>query len=406
MQSKGTSIFSQMLQLFNRNDFSSAVRQFHGDKGAKGFRCWDQFVAMLFCHLAKAQSLREISGGLKSCLGKLSHLGIRQAPKRSTLAYANEHRDWRIYQTVFFQLLERVQSQWNGKRKFKFKNKLFSIDATTIDLCLSMFDWAKFRRAKGAIKLHLILDHDGYLPNFAHITDGKQHEVKVLKNELIVDFSFPKDSIIVFDRAYNDYKLFSHWTTTGVFFVTRMKDNADYRVVKRRPVPDRGNVLKDQDIRLKGFYSKEKCPHLLRRIEVVDPESGEILVFLTNHMKFAASTVAEIYKDRWEIEIFFKTIKQHLKIKTFVGTSSNAVKVQIWTALIAILLLKYLKMTSQYLGWSLSNLIALLRFNLFSYRDLYEWLNNPYAGPPDIIQEIQLVLPGIGQQTVNPGFRV
>jgi hypothetical protein len=406
MQSKGTSIFSQMLQLFNRVEFSSAVRQFHGDKHAKGFRCWDQFVSMLFCHLAKAQSLREISGGLKSSLGKLSHLGIRQAPKRSTLAYANAHRDWRIYQTVFFQLLEHAQLAWNGKRKFRFKNKLFSIDATTIDLCLSMFDWAKFRRAKGAIKLHLILDHDGYLPNFAHITDGKQHEVKVLKNELIPDFSFPKDSIIVFDRAYNDYTLFARWRATGVFFVTRMKDNADYRVLKRRPVPDRSNVLKDQEIRLTGFYSKKKYPHVLRRIECVDPRSGEILVFLTNHMKFAASTVAAIYKDRWEIEIFFKTIKQHLKIKTFVGTSPNAVKVQIWTALIAILLLKYLKMKSQYLGWSLSNLVALLRFNLFTYRDLYNWLNNPYAAPPDIVQEVQLVLPGFGQQTVNPGSRI
>ena len=274
-----------------------------------------------------------------------------------------------------------------------------------------MFDWAKFRRAKGAVKLQLILDHDGYLPNFAHVTDGIQHEVKVLKNELISDFSFPKESIIVFDRAYNDYELFSYWTTTGVFFVTRMKDNANYRVVKRRPVPDRvgGNVLKDQEIRLKGFYSKEKCPHLLRRIKFVNPESGEILVFLTNHMKFAASNVAAMYKDRWEIEILFKTIKQHLKIKTFVGTSPNAVKGQIWTALIAILLLKYLKMTSQYFGWSISNLIALrggLRFNLFTYCDLNDWLNNPYSGPPDIIQEVQLVLPGFGQHTGNPVNRV
>lgn len=185
-----------------------------------------------------------------------------------------------------------------------------------------------------------------------------------------------------------------------------MKDNADYRIVKRRPVPDRGNVLKDQEIRLTGFYSKNKYPYLLRRIEVVDPTTGEILVFLTNHMKFAASTVAAIYKDRWEIEIFFKTIKQHLKIKTFVGTSPNAVKVQIWTALIAILLLKYVKMTSHYIGWSLSNLVALLRFNLFFYCNLYEWLNNPYAVPPDITQDIQLVLPGIGQQTVNPGYQI
>jgi IS4 transposase len=236
-----------------------------------------------------------------------------------------------------------------------------------------MFDWAKFRLAKGVVKLPLILDNDAYLPNFAHITDGEQHEVKVLNIELIPDVSFPKDSIIVFDRACVDTELFSYWTTDGVFFVTRIKDNTDYRVTKRCPLPDRRNVLKDQEIGLEGFSSNDKCPHLLRRIKDVDRATGKNHVFVTNHMNFATSTVASIYKFLWEIEDFFKTIKQHLKIKSLVGTSPDTVKVQIWTALIAILLLKYQKMTSQYLGWLLSNLIAFSQFNLFIYRDINDW---------------------------------
>ena len=177
-----------------------------------------------------------------------------------------------------------------------------------------------------------------------------------------------------------------------------MKSNAQYRVVRKRPIPSKSNILKDQESQLTGFYSKETCPYLLRRIEVYDKEQDRIIVFLTNHLNFAASTIASIYKDRWKIEIFFKTLKQHLKIKTFVGTSPNAVKIQIWTALIAILLLKYLKLRSLFQGWSLSNLVALLRFNLFSYRDLTEWLTAPFAEPPNTEPELQLTLPGLGQQ--------
>jgi hypothetical protein len=398
MQSKGISLFGQMLQFFDRPKFAKIVSRYQGDKAVKGFGTWGQFVSMLFCHFARANSLREISGGLQSCLGKLSHLGVTRSPSRSNLAYANEHRDWRIYQDTFFHLLETVQQKWRGKRKFRFKNKLFSLDATIIDLCLSLFDWAKFRTTKGAIKLHCLLDHDGYLPCFVHITEAAVHEVKALKDVILGAFSFEKWAIVVFDRGYNDYKLFASWIAQSVFFVTRMKSNALYRVVKSFSVPKAGNILCDQLIRLTGAVAKQECPHLLRRIEVYDPEHDRLIVLLTNHLTFAASTIARIYKDRWQIEIFFKTIKQQLKVKTFVGTSPNAVRIQLWTALIAILLLKYLKMLSSYAHWSLSNLIALLRFNLFLYRDLLEWLNDPYKSPPYLADDGQLWLPGLGQQ--------
>jgi hypothetical protein len=380
-----SSIFSQLLQLFPRVEFQRLVTITRGERHAKGFTCWGQFVAMMFCQLGRAHSLREITGGLRSCEGKLKHLGIT-APSHSTLAYANEHRPWELYQKVFLQLFERCRGQVMGKKTFRFKNKLISMDSTTIDLCLEMFDWARFRRTKGAIKLHLLLDHDGYLPSFAIITEGNVSDVKVAHQ-----FQFDPGTIVVDDRGYNDYSLWGKWTAQGVYFVTRMKENALYEVVGETTVPQNRHVLKDELFELRGTKAIEKCPYPLRRIEVEDPETGEILVFLTNHLKLGATTIAAIYKDRWEIETFFKALKTHLKIKTFVGTSPNAVKIQIWTALIAILILKFLQLRSQF-NWSLSNLVALLRMNLFTHRDLWAWLNHPFQVPPVNYEPEQLRL--------------
>jgi hypothetical protein len=370
-----SSIFSQLLQLFPRSEFQYLVMTTQAERHAKGFTCWGQLVAMLFCQLGRAHSLREITGGLRSCEGKLKHLGIT-APSHSTLAYANGHRPWELYQEVFLQLFERCRVQVVGKRTFRFKNKLISMDSTTIDLCVEMFDWAKFRRTKGAIKLHLLLDHDGYLPSFALITEGNVSDVKVARQ-----FHFDSGAIVVDDRGYNDYALFGRWTTQGVYFVTRMKDNALYEVVGEKEVPQNRNVLKDEMIELRGPKAIETCPHPLRRIEVYAPETEKVLVFLTNNLKLGATTIAAIYKERWQIEIFFKALKQNLKIKTFVGTSANAVKIQIWTALIAMLILRFLQLRSQF-NWSLSNLVALLRMNLFTHRDLWAWLNKPFEIPP------------------------
>jgi len=384
------SIFSQLLQLFPRLEFEQAVKQHRADRGAKGFTSWGQFVAMLFCQLGRAHTLREICGGLASCEGKLKHLGVAEAPKRSTLAYANEHRPWELYQTVFGQLLAKCQatvaaSGW--KKKFRFKNKLASLDASTIDLCVALFDWAKFRRTKGAVKLHLLLDHDGYLPSYAVITEGRQSDIKVART-----MQFAPGTVLVVDRGYNDYDWFADLTDQAVFFVTRLKDNAHYGVVEKRPRPERGPVQSDEVI---FFFSLAQAgrQYFFRRVEVWDEDKQSALVFLTNHLDFGPTTIAAIYRDRWKVELFFKALKQNLKIKTFLGTSANAVHTQIWTALIAMLILRYLQLKSTF-GWSLSNLVALLRHQLFVYRELFAWLNQPFEAPPALegIHDAQLVL--------------
>ena len=376
------SMFSQLLKLFPRTEFQALVKRTHAERHARGFTCWGQFVAMLFCQLGRAHSLREICGGLRSSEGKLKHLGI-SAPSRSTLAYANEHRPWQLYRAVFQELLVRCQSAVPARRKFRFKNKLVSLDSTVIDLCATLFDWAQFRRTKGAVKLHCLLDHDGYLPSVVVITEGKRHDVRVART-----LRWAPGTIVVMDRGYVDYAWFGRLTTDGVFFVTRLKRGAVYRVVERRRVPERGGILRDEIIELTGGDAAEQCPQRLRRVEVDDPDKGGTLVFLTNHLAFGATTIAAIYKDRWQIELFFKALKQHLKIKTFVGTSANALKVQVWTALIAMLLLKYLQLRSRF-AWSLSNLVALLRMNLFTHRDLWAWLDQPFEGPPTVLVTTQ-----------------
>ena len=390
-----SSLFSQVLSLVDRQEFHRLVVDHDAEKHAKGFSSWSHFVSMLFCQLAQAKSIREICGGLACCVGKIKHLGLRNSPKKSTLCYANARRPWEMYQDLFYQLLQRYQGSMKGKkRKFRFKNKLLSLDSTTISLCLSLFPWAEYRRTKGAVKLHLLLDHDGYLPSYAYISNGKKHDVTIARK-----IPLPAGSIVAMDRGYNDYRLFSFWTESGIFFVTRMKDNALYEVVQERDVPLRKNILSDQLIRFTGPGAGKKCPHILRRVVVWDEENQRQIVLLTNHTSFAARTISAIYKDRWEIEVFFKTLKQNLKVKTFVGTSENALYIQIWTALIAMLIIKYLQHLSR-LSWSLSNLVTLLRWNLFTYRDLLTWLDNPFETPPAepaFVQDL-LPFPDLGQQ--------
>ena len=375
------SIFSQILQLISRLEFEAAVRKHKAEHHARGFTCWGQFIAMLFCQLGHAKSLREICGGLAASEGKLRHLGLPQAPARATLAYANEHRPWQLYRAVFDQLLAKCQavaasqSGTRKKKKFRFKNPLMSLEASVIDLCASMFDWGKFRLTKGAVKLHLLLDHDGYLPSFAVITEGKKHAVRVARQ-----MRFTPGTILVFDRGYTDYEWFVHWMQQGVYFVTRRKENADYGVVEERVVPQRRGVLRDQVI---FFYKLAQAgiDAYFRRIEFYDEEQERVLVFLTSHRDLAAATIAAVYKERWQIELFFRTLKQSLRVKTFVGTSAQALKTQLWTALIAMLLVKYLQLKSTF-GWSLSNLVALLRQQLFVYPDLWTWIENPFQPPP------------------------
>lgn len=387
---KTASLFSQLLNHFPRAKFSQLVAKHGAHRHAKGFHCWTQLVAMMFCHLGRADSLREICLGLAQTLGKLQHLGIVRAPNKSTLSYANAHRPAAMFEELFFELLDHFRSRHTlgeRKKKFRFKNRLLSLDSTTVSLCLSLFPWAQFRRAKGGIKVHVLLDHADYMPSFVLVTEAGRHDRTAARG-----VALPPGSIVAMDMAYNDYRQFARWTQEDVWFVTRMKSNAIYTVQEDRTVPGRGNILSDQIIRLTGQGAPEKCPHPLRRIVVWDAQGEREIVLLTNHLEFGPTTIAAIYKDRWEIELFFKTLKQHLKIRTFVGTSPNALLIQIWTALIALLLLKWLHYLSR-AAWSLSNMVAMLRLNLFTYRDLLEWLHNPLQQPPLQPGDLQLTLP-------------
>lgn len=392
------SLFSQLLREIPRIEFERLVQRHGAERHSKGFTCWNQLVSMVFCHVAGADSLREICNGLACCLGKLVHLDVRRMPNKSTLAYANSHRPADLYEDLLFAVLDRFRSSGRlggpaGRRRFRFKNKLFSLDSTTISLCLSLFPWASFRRAKGGVKVHVLLDHGDYMPAFAVISEAKKHDVTVAKS-----LRFNRGSIVAMDRAYNDYRLFAAWTDRGVFFVTRMKDNAVYEVVERRRVPKNRKILSDEIIRLTGVKAAEKCPHMLRRVVVWDEENDRQIVLLTNHLQFGATTIADIYKDRWQIELFFKALKQNLRIKTFIGTTENALRIQIWTALLALVLLKWLHYLSRG-PWSFSNLVSLLRLNLFTYRDLMEWIANPLNTPPLVPLPAQQALPltGVGQ---------
>lgn len=388
---KVASLFSQVLAQVPRFEFDALAREHGVDRYSKGFKTWTLLVAMLFAHLGRADSLREICHGLAGCLGRLVHLGVRKAPVKSTLAYANEHRSAGFFEALFWMMLGKFRSTGclgPSRKEFRFKNKLRSLDSTTISLCLALFPWAEFRRKKGGVKLHVLLDHDDYMPSYLVISEAKRHDRKFIPFERL-----QPGSIIVYDRAYNDYRGFARLTESGAYFVTRMKDNALYRVVEERAVPKNRNILKDEIVELTGAQANAKCPHPLRRVEVWIAEKNESIVLLTNHMDFGATTIAAIYKDRWKIELFFKTIKQTLKVKTFIGTSENALRIQIWTAMIALLLLKWLHHLSK-ANWSFSNMAAQLRFNLFTYRNLLEWLADPLGCPPITpeVPNVQLTL--------------
>lgn len=373
-----SSIFKQILKFFPRTIFDAAVNKHEAEKHAKGMTCWSQFIALMFCHLGGARSLREIIGGLAASEGKLKHLGVERAPTRSTLAYANGHRPWQLYETVFQELVKVCQCEAREKqRKFRFQHPLLSLDSTVIPVCASMFDWAKYVKTKGAIKVHTVLDNRSVLPQYAVITDGKRADVKVARL-----LKFEPGAIVVMDRGYEDHDWWRKLTADGVFFVSRLKDSTSYGIVEELPLPADAAFLRDEVIVLASDKNKEDALRL-RRIEVWLEDKKETIVFVTNQLKLAASTIAAIYRDRWQIELFFKAIKQSLRIKTFIGTSENAVRMQIWTALIAMVVLRYLQLRSTW-KWSLSNLVALLRYQLFVYRDLWSWMNQPFRPPVNL----------------------
>jgi hypothetical protein len=295
------SLFNQLLQHFPRTEFAALVKKRDAERAAKGFTCWSQFVAMLFCQLGRADSLREICNGLGCCLGRLVHLGIAKAPCRSTLSYANEHRPAALFEDLFWSALTRFREQQglgSRKHRFRFKNKLLSLDSTTISLCLTLFPWAKFRRAKGGVMAHVLLDHDDYLPAYVLLTEAERSDVKVADS-----FALNPGSIVAMDRGYTDYALFRRWSVAGVFFVTRLKDNAAFEVVGECAVPEKRNILADQIIRLTGAAAQGDCPCLLRRIVVWDADNQREIVLLTNLLEFGSTTIAAIYRERWQIGV-------------------------------------------------------------------------------------------------------
>ncbi len=369
-------LFSQIISKLDRTKFNKLVRSRQSDKHQKGFDSWSHLVSMLFCQFAKSQSLRDISNGLRSATGNLNHLGMVQAPSKSTVGYQNKNRSWELFRDYYYVLLESLGQQAHMKRtKFRIKSKIFLLDATTISLCLSLFDWARYKTKKGAVKMHTLLDYDGHLPAYVNITDGKTAD-----NKGAYDIPLLKGSVIVADRFYNDFALLNVWDSSGVYFVVRHKDNIKFRTVKELDLPQNKHqhLLKDEIIELTGARSKERYPKRLRRVALWDEVNQQTIEVITNQMSWTANTITELYKARWDVEIFFRDIKQQLHIKSFIGTSENAVMIQIWTALITILILKALKAQAKH-PWYLSNLVAFIRLNLFVKVDLHKWLDNPFA---------------------------
>lgn len=383
-------LFAQIISKLDRSSFKSLVREKETDKHQKGYNSWTHLVSMLFCQFAKSQSVRDISNGLKSATGNLNHLGIQKAPSKSTISYQNKNRDWQLFKDYYYKLLSQLGQQMNVKQtKFRIKSKIFLLDSSTISLCLNLFDWAKYKTAKGAVKMHALLDYDGNLPAYVNITDGKTAD-----NKGAYDIPLLANSVIVADRYYNDFSLLNVWDSNSVYFVVRHKENLKFKTIKENELPDsrHPHVLKDEIIEFTGTQAKNKYPKRLRRVAIWDDENQQVIELITNQMSWTANTISELYRSRWQIEIFFREIKQLLHIKSFIGTSENAVLIQIWTALITILVLKYLKALARY-GWRLSNLVAFIRLNMFVKIDLQKWLDKPFEEPPEPMQNyIQGVL--------------
>jgi len=367
-------VYAQILKLISRHEFETLAKSHHEGRKLRKLNRWSQFVALSVAQLCGRSSLRDIVSSLSSQANKLYHLGVGSI-SRSSLARVNEKQPYTLYEAMFHKLLARCQTN-APRHSFKFKNKLYSLDASTIDLCLSVFPWAKFRSTKGAVKLHVGLDHDGFLPSFVTVTDGKVHDVTMGRT-----LTLPKQSIVVFDRGYSDFKWYNALNNNEIFFVTRIKKNATYNIVERRKVIHNKGLTSDQTITIKGSKAKD-CPIELRRIGYKCPVTGKHYFFLTNNFKLAAKTIADIYKARWQVELFFKCIKQNLKIKAFIGTSRNAVLTQIWIAMCTYLILMYIKFCNN-ISSSLQQVLRLLQINIFERRDLIELLKGSPPLPDD-----------------------
>lgn len=385
---KGKTVFSQVMSSFPRYEFDKKVSKYNGNYRVRNFSCWDQFLCMSFAQLTYRNSLRDIESCLNAQLNKLYHLGIRGNVSRTNMANANEKRDWRIYAEFSQYLIYKAQSLYVNDvlDGIDLNNIIYALDSTTIDLCLSLFPWAKFRRKKGAVKLHTLLDLRGSIPVFIEITDGSVHDVNVL-DILITE----PGAFYIMDRGYIDYKRLYNIDKELGYFVTRAKKNIKFWVARSLEVDKSTGLRCDQTIKLSGFYQKKDYPKYIRRVKYYDAETRKYYVFLTNNFSIPALTISVLYKNRWKIELFFKWIKQHLKIKSFYGTSLNAVKTQIWISVSVYILIAILK-KSMKIDMSLYNILQILSVTVFEKIPIYQLLTKSQLTKSTNIDAIQLSL--------------
>ena len=379
-------LLSQIINGLSRDRFNKIVKKHSTDKHSKGINSWTHLITMLFCHLAKANSIREITNGLVSIEGNLNHLGImKKTPRKSSLSYINQHRSWEIFRDYYLELYNDLINRSSFKnKKFRLKRKIYLLDSTLISLCLKVYDWARYTRAKGAIKLHVLLDYDGLLPSYVYLSDGKKSDLRAAR-----EVPISPNSVVVADRGYDDFKLLDKWNSEKVNFVVRCKEGIKFIGYEEKELPEDKdeNILKDEKVLLSNPQTRKSYPEKLRMVTVFDEKNNKTMYLLTNNFTWTAQTISELYRQRWQIEIFFRELKTLFKIKSFIGTSSNAVMIQIWTAMISMLILKYLKHSSTY-QWSLSNLIAMIRMSLFVKIDLMQWLNYPFKKWEELEEEL------------------
>jgi hypothetical protein len=402
--------FSQILTKLDMKEFAKICQRHPSN--AKGFSTYTMLVSLIISHMSGCDSLREINKAIASFGGELIHMGLSQAPPPASLSYALQHRDPIVFEEFFYhsyKIFSNVMPTSPGQKQFSFKNPLFAIDSTIIALCLSLYDWAQYRTGKGAVKLHTMLNNRNHLPCWAMITEGKTHDVNALPH-LDDHEELTRGAILLIDRGYIDYEQFRVWNDKGIFFITRTKKNMSFEVVAERPVPapvgrppaapeavtPKSRVLSDTIV-LCSKDSRSKYPGRLRLVRFLDLEENREYEFLTNNFKLAAITIANCYKERWSIETFFRSIKQNMIVKSFLGTSYNAVASQLWTALISIMLLKYLQFLSRQ-AWSLSGFISLVRLYLTVHVDMLALIKSLHVGegeerPPPPVERPQSSLP-------------
>jgi len=376
----GTTLFAQVMRFVSRYDFRQCVKNYHGDHKVKSFSCWDQFLCMAFAQLTYRESLRDIETCLRAMKTKLHNTGLQGGIARNTLANANSVRNWRIYADFAQTLIQEAKSLYAGENfGLELDNAVYALDSTVIDLCLALFPWAKFRKTKAAVKLHTLLDLRGNIPTTVIITSGKVHDVRIL-DELTLESS----AIYIMDRGYLDFGRLYAIHKTPAFFVTRAKKNTKFKRISSRPVKKSSGIKSDQIGVLAGYYPRQRYPEKIRRIVYVDRETKKRFIFLTNNMNLSAKMIADLYKARWQVELFFKWIKQHLRIKAFYGTSENAVKTQIWIAISIYVLIAIIKKKLK-LKLSLYSILQILSVALFEKVSISEALSDAnYLGGHDL----------------------